>query len=398
MSTGGGLTLFHIRGIRIAVDYSWFFVLFLIILGLSGFYRDVLDQSSDATAPYALAVVSALLFFASILLHELGHAVVAIRNGIQISDITLWMFGGLARMQSDSDTPGTEFKIAVAGPLVTLAIVIVSGAIGLALGGPDEFWKAVRVEGTANTSWATALIAWLTSINVLLLLFNLIPAYPLDGGRIARAIAWKRSGDRNSATRFAAALGRGFSFVLIGLGAFELIQGDPFNGIWLGAIGFILYQSARGAELQTRVTTKIEGLTVADVMDHEPVAIPDVLSVERALDEYFLRYRWPWFPVVDAAQRFRGLLQRNAADAVPEIQRRSETVAELVELDRGGELLIRQDAPLESLLGNENLRKLGALMAVDADGRLCGVVTIDQVGRALRTALSGPEAGALPPR
>src|SRR5262249_39484184 len=133
MSTGGGLTLFHVRGIRIAVDYSWFFILFLIIIGLSASYRDILNQSSDASAPYALAVLSALLFFGSILLHELGHAFVAIRNGIQISDITLWMFGGLARMQSDADTPGTEFKIAVAGPLVTLAIVIVSAAIGFAI-------------------------------------------------------------------------------------------------------------------------------------------------------------------------------------------------------------------------------------------------------------------------
>jgi Zn-dependent protease len=396
MPAGGGLTLFHVRGIRIGVDYSWFFVLFLIILWLSGFYRNILDADEGAAGPYLLALVSALLFFASILLHELGHALVALRSGIGISDITLWMFGGVARMQRDSDTPGNEFRIAVAGPLVTLAIAVVSVAAGLAFAGPDEFADAMRVDDQAETSGALAVVAWLSSINLLVLVFNLIPAYPLDGGRIARAIAWWRTGDRNRATRLAAALGQGFSYLLIGLGVFLLIQGDVIGGIWLAVIGFILGQSARAAQLQTQVTSKISGVTVADVMDADPVAIPDQLSVERALDEYFLRYRWPWFPVVDAAQRFRGLLQRGAADAVPEGRRSYARVSELVAGDPDNSQHVRADEPLESLLSNENLRRLGALAAVDADGRLRGVVTLDQVGRALRTALSGPSPGAPP--
>jgi CBS-domain-containing membrane protein len=129
-------------------------------------------------------------------------------------------------------------------------------------------------------------------------------------------------------------------------------------------------------------------MTVRDVMDREPVAIPEGTSVETALDEYFLRYRWPWFPVVDAAQRFRGLLNRGAADAVPELRRTSATVGEVADLDPTGELRVPEDAPLESLLGNENLRRLGGLPAVDAEGRLIGVITMNQVGRALRTALS----------
>jgi Zn-dependent protease len=394
MPAGAGLTLFRVRGIRIGVDFSWFLVLFLIILWLSGFYRDVLGTSDDSLGPYVLALASALLFFASILLHELGHALVALRKGIGISDITLWMFGGVARLQRDSDSAGTEFKIAVAGPLVTLAILIVSIAIGLAFAGPDEFAEAMRVDDQADTSGALAVLAWLSSINLLVLVFNLIPAYPLDGGRIARAIAWWRTGDRNRATRFAATLGQGFSYLLIGFGIFLLIQGDVIGGIWFGVIGFILGQSARAAQVQTQVSSRISGVTVEDVMDAEPVAIPDQLSVEQALDEYFLRYRWPWFPVVDAAQRFRGLLQRGAADAVPEGRRSYARVAELVAGDPDRSQHVRLDEPLESLLGNENLRRLGALAAVDADGRLRGVVTLDQVGRALRTALSGPAAGS----
>jgi Zn-dependent protease len=383
MPVRGTVTLFHVRGIRIGVDYSWFFVLFLIILWLSSFYRSVLDVSNSDAAPYLLALASALAFFASILLHELGHAFVALRRGIGISDITLWMFGGVARMTRDSDSPGTEFKVAVGGPIVTLAIAIACVVIGIAAAGSDEFWRAMRVEEGADTSGILALIAWLASINLLVLVFNLIPAFPLDGGRIARAIAWRVSGDRNRATRTAARLGQAFSYLFIGV------------GILLGLIGFILGQSARGAVLQTEFASRIEGIRVADVMDNEPVAIPEDASVERALDEYFLRYRWPWFPVVDAAQRFRGLIERGAADAVPELSRASSVVRDVFEADSTGTLRVRDDEPLESLLGNDALRRLGALMAVDADGRLRGVITADQVGRALRNALGG--GGATPP-
>ena len=395
MPVRGTVTLFHVRGIRIGVDYSWFLVLFLIILWLSSFYRSVLDASNGDAAPYVLALASALAFFASILLHELGHAFVALRRGIGISDITLWMFGGVARMTRDSDSPGTEFKVAIGGPLVTLAIALVCVGVGIAAAGSEEFWKAMRVEEGADTSGILALVAWLASINLLVLVFNLIPAFPLDGGRIARAIAWQVSGNRNRATRTAGRLGQGFSYLFIGVGILLFIEGDVIGGIWLGLIGFILGQSARGAVLQTEFASRIEGIRVADVMDDDPVAIPEDASVERALDEYFLRYRWPWFPVVDAAQRFRGLIERGAADAVPEVSRASSVVRDVFEADSTGTLRVRDDEPLESLLGNDVLRRLGALMAVDADGRLRGVITADQVGRALRNAFGG--GGGTPP-
>ena len=388
MSPRGQLTLFHVRGIRIGVDYSWFFVLFLIILWLSGYYRDVLGSAQADSGPYLLAVASALAFFGSILLHELGHAVVANRLGIPITEITLWLFGGVARMSKDSDSPGTEFKIAAAGPAVTLVLTILAGALGIAVYGADDFWSAVRLDEGVEISGPLAMLAWLTEINAFVLVFNLIPAFPLDGGRIARAIAWRLSGDRNRATRLAANLGRGFSYVLIGLGALLAIGGYVFSGIWLAVIGFILGQSARGYAMQTEFTSRIGGITVADVMDSEPVSIAEDTSIERAIDEYFLRYRWPWFPVVDAGQHFRGLLVREAADNVPEPSRASQTVGETYEADASGTLMVRDDAPLESLLGNDALSRLGGLAAVDAEGRLRGVITADQVGRALRDALA----------
>jgi Zn-dependent protease len=388
MPARGAVTLFHVRGIRIGIDYSWFFVLFLIIFVLSDSYRAVLDRSDGDALPYVLAVASALAFFGSILLHELGHAFVALRRGIGISDITLWMFGGVATMTRDSDSPATEFKIAAAGPAVTLVLAIAFTAAGVAADGWDEVWNAMPYQTPDHTTAFLAVTTWLASINVLILVFNLIPAFPLDGGRIARALAWKVTGDRNRATRGAARLGQGFSYLFIALGLVAFVRGDLIDGIWLALIGFILLQSARGAVIQTEFTSRIEGIRVADVMDDEPVAIPEDASVERALDEFFLRYRWPWFPVVDPGQRFVGLIERGAADAVPEVSRTSSTVRDVFEADSTGTLRVRDDAPLESLLGNDALRRLGALMAVDESGRLRGVVTADQVGRALRRALA----------
>ena len=393
----GAVTLFHLRGIRIGADYSWFLVLFLIIIWLSGFYRDVLGADQNAIGPYVLALASALLFFGSILLHELGHAFVAIRNGIGISGITLWMFGGVARLQRDSDSPGTEFKVAIAGPLVTVAIVVVCVAAGLALAG-DEFRDAALTEEDASTSGVAAMISWLATINLLVLIFNLVPAFPLDGGRIARAIAWKVTGNRTSATRFAAALGQGFGYLLIavGLGYFLVYAGDVISGIWLAIVGFILTGAARGAVAQTELTSRIEGVSVGDVMDREPVAIPERLSVERALEDYFLRYHgWPWFPVIDEDARFIGVLDARTAEQVPDEERAATSVGAILARDEGS-ATIRDDAPLEDSLGNEALRRLGALVAVDPLGRISGVLTARAVGRALRDSVPRTDPPAPP--
>jgi Zn-dependent protease len=394
MPGSGGITLFHLRGIRVGVDYSWFLFLFLIIFWMSGIYRDILGPRESDTTIYGLAVLTAFGFFGSILLHELGHAFVSIRRGISISTITLWILGGLTRMDRDSDSPGTEFKVAVAGPLVTLAIVLACLAIGVAAVGAHEFARAMLGHRTSTTGGLLAVVAWLGSINLFILILNLIPAFPLDGGRIARSIAWKVTGDRNRGTAVAAALGRALSFVVIAFGLVTLLRGNLFDGLWLVLIGWFIAQAARGAILQTEFAKRIEGITVADLMDSEPVAIPENASVEDALDEYFLRYRWPWFFVVDAADHFRGFVERSAADAVPEPSRASARVAEVLDEGSDEALKVSFDAPLESLLANEAMRRLGALAAVDSDGRLRGVITAEQVGRALRGALGGPGGGA----
>ena len=225
-----------------------------------------------------------------------------------------------------------------------------------------------------------------------MLVFNLIPGFPLDGGRIARAIAWWRTGDRNRATRFAARLGRGFAYLMIAAGAFMFVRGNMFGGIWLAFIGIFLAQAARSAEVQSAISGRIEGLSVSDVMDAEPVAIPAGLPLDRAVDEFFLRYGWPWFPVTDEYGRLVGLVTREAVDAVPEAERRPQTVSDVMARDEAGSnLRVQLDEPLEALLSKEGLARLGALMAVDGDGVLRGVVTVDQLRRALRpAAAAGP--------
>ncbi|MFN2617441.1 MAG: site-2 protease family protein [Thermoleophilaceae bacterium] len=384
---GGSIRLVRLFGVRIGVDPSWFLVLFLIIWSLSGYFKD-LFPGDDAKA-FALAVVSALLFFVSVLLHEMGHAVVARRNGIGISGIDLWMFGGVAKMERDTDSPGVEFRVAIAGPIVTLLIAAICLGLGALLDNADDVLSTSRFENI-GTNEVTAVLGYLAFVNAVLLAFNLIPGFPLDGGRIARSIAWWRTGDRVRATRFAARLGRAFAVVLMGVGVYLFLQGDAIGGVWLVFIGLFLSQAARGAELQTVVSSRIEGIRVADVMDAEPVAVPEDLPLDRALDEFFLRYGWPWFPVVDGLGRFTGLVTREAIEAVPEHARAGRLVRAAMARDEGAGLRVGLEEPLEALLSKEPLSRLGAMMAVDAEGVLRGIVTVDRVRRAL--SASAPAA------
>jgi Zn-dependent protease len=377
---GASIQLARVFGIRIGASPSWFVVLFVMIYALSVNFSDTLTGSSSTTA-YVVAVAGAALFFASLILHELGHAIVARRSGIGISGIDLWFFGGLAKMTRDTDSPGEEFRVAAAGPLATLAIVAVCLAFGAS---PDAVFS------DDERTPVQALLDWLAVVNLFLLVFNLVPAFPLDGGRIARAIAWKLSGDRGRGTRFSARLGQGFAYLLIGLGLFLLFTGDSFNGLWFAVLGWFLGQAARSAVVTSRFTERLEGVTVADVMDTQPVWVPGDETAARVEDEFFARYRWPWFPVADPGTgHFHGLVTADRVEAAIAGGQPEAPARDLVEPRTHGDdeaVSVLSDAPIEHLLGSEGLRSRGALMVVDADGRLAGVVTLDQVRRALTAA------------
>jgi len=378
------IQLFRIFGIRIGASPSWFVVLFLMIYWLSGYFESVLSTSSN-TVTFGVALAASLLFFVSLLLHELGHALVARRQGIGTSGIDLWLFGGVAKLTRDSHTPGEEFKVAAAGPAVTALIVVVClGAATLAshVGGVVD----TATFRTVSTTPGVALLGWLALINLTLLVFNLIPAFPLDGGRIARSIAWRVTGDRNRATRISGRLGEIFGWVLIGLGALIAVRGDVVSGLWFGLLGWFLTSAARGAVVSSRFSERLDGVTAGDLMDEQPVAIPARVHAIDAQDEYFMRYRWPWFPVVDELGRYRGILREEVVDDAVRHGRPALPVGDFLDATAGGEASVPRDTPVESMLGLESLRRLGAVMVVDVDGRLCGVVTADQLRRALTTA------------
>ena len=379
--------LFRVFGIRIGASTSWFLILFLMIYWLSDYFTRVLPRESNTTA-YLIAVAATMLFFVSLLLHELGHALVARRHGIETAGIDLWLFGGVAKLSRDSRTPREEFQVAAAGPAVTALIVLAClavAAIASRFGGVVDTASFRDVEGTP----AVALIGWLAAINLFLLAFNLIPAFPLDGGRIARAIAWRVTGDRNRGTRFSARLGQSFSWVLIGLGIAALVSGSIVDGLWLALLGWFLGSAATGAVAGTRFSERLDGVTAGDVMDDHPVAIPADATALAAEDEYFLRYRWPWFAVVDELGRFRGVIHEEQVQMAIRGGQPALKVAELVGLAGGDRsTAVPRDTPVEQMLGLEAVRKLGAVMVVDADERLCGVVTAEQLGRAVAAAAS----------
>ena len=384
LGTGPSIQLLRVFGIRIGASPSWFVVLFIAIYVGADYFRETLGGS--VTQAYLVAVAAVFLFFTSLVLHELGHALVARREGIEISGIDLWLFGGVAKMSRDTQSPGAEFRISAAGPLVTLILLgIFLGLSALVQNGAAL--EVVRLAGDAEVSPTLALLGFLATMNLFLFVFNLVPAFPLDGGRIARAIVWKITGNRNTATRVAGRIGEGFAYLLIGIGIFLAASGNLFNGLWLAVLGWFIAQSARAAVTSTAFTERIDGITVEDIMDAQPVTMPARTPVSQAQDEYFLRYRWDWFPVVDEDGRFVGVVREPRIDQEIAAGRPALAVGELVETGEAESWRVRSDSPLEALLADEGLRINGALMAVDADGVLRGVVTLDQVRRALTAAL-----------
>jgi Zn-dependent protease len=382
MGSRGSIQLARVFGIRVGADYSWFLILFLAIF----FAREQFAQLTTATDTqvYVAAVVEAFLFFGSIIAHEMGHALAARREGIAVAGIDLFLFGGLMHMRSEPDTPGAEFRVAAAGPAVTLLVIVVATGAGIALGGASEYADTIALKGAGDLPLVTTMVSSVALINAVVLIFNLIPAYPLDGGRIARAAVWKATGDRHRATRAAAMVGRAFGSLLVIGGLLLLFNGAAFDGIYLAILGWILGSQARNVAVQSAVTERLEGVTVADLMDPDPVTIPADLSTLRAYEDFFLRYGYDWFAVVEVGDAYVGRAERDQVRIAAEGAGAERPVREAVGAAYDS---VRDDETLEVLLRSEPLRRFGALMAVDAEGRLRGVVTAEQVARALRTRL-----------
>jgi Zn-dependent protease/predicted transcriptional regulator len=375
------LRLGRLFGVRIGVNWSVLVIFTLILVLLAG-GRFPLVAPDRSPVVYAVAgLVAAVVFFASLLAHELSHALVARRNGVEVEGITLWMFGGVARLQGEAPSPAAELRIAGVGPLVSLAL---AGAFGASA------WLASELAGEGLT---LEVLRWLAIINLALAVFNLAPASPLDGGRILRALLWWRRGDRTSAALTAARAGRLFGFLLVGLGLVELMLVPGIGGLWLVLIGFFIANAAATEGTYAQVQAGLAGLRVADVMTAAPVVLPQHLSVEQAVDAYLLPNRFSSFPLVDPDGRPTGLLTLTQIKAVP----REAWATTSVQRIAAPLASVAVAAPLESLL--DVLPRLrdaadGRVLVI-ADGRVVGIVSPTDITRVLdRAALrAGRPAG-----
>jgi Zn-dependent protease len=368
--------LARVFGIRITAGLSWFVVLFVYI-----FYLHELlgGQIPDA---FAVTVVTALTFFLSLVIHELGHALTAKRNGLEVIEIQLWALGGITRTSGTTEGPGAQFAVAAAGPFATACVIVVCGLLSK-LAAPHQPLLSFAVEAGPHASPVGVWLKVLAIVNLLVLALNLIPAFPLDGGQIAQSIIWKLTGDRNLAVRITGRLGQAFAAVL-GVAGLYLLTERNSSGFWLTLIALFVYQGAGAAVAQGSLGQKIQRLTVADVMDREPITIPVDTTLLDAQEQFFARYKWPWFAVIDSARHFMGVLRQERVDAELAAGRPALNVLEALEEDIP--VRIGESQPLESLLRSEALGRLGGMVAVDGEGTLRGVVTLAQVRQALRPA------------
>lgn len=369
-------------GIRIGVGISWFLILFLYIFLFTPYFHEVLGGSRNTA--YLVTVASVLSFFISLILHELGHALVARRNGLQVAGIELWALGGITRTVGTFASPGPEFRVAIAGPLVTLGVIVVSVAGGYALADNGHFIDVAVGRSGVHATPALVWLSWVASLNALVLILNLVPAFPLDGGQIAHSLIWRLTRDRNRATRATGRAGQGFAILLGAAGLALLGLSGSVSGIWLVFIALFIYQGASMAVVQGSMGQRIQGLTVADVMDRQPVTIPADLRLIDAQEQFFGRYRWPWFAVVDPARHFLGVIHSERLSAEIAAGRPALQVVDVLEDNLS--VRIDESQTLESLLRAEGLGRLGAMVAVDGDGVLQGVVTVAQIRQALRPA------------
>jgi Zn-dependent protease/CBS domain-containing protein len=375
------IQLGRIAGIRIGVNWSWLVVFALIVWSLAVAVFPSQNPGFSDGEYVAIAVVAALLFFVSLLLHELGHALQARRDGVEIEGINLWLFGGVAQFKTGFPSAGAEFRIAIAGPLVSLAIGLLCMLVAAFAGLPNA------IDG---------IVAWLGFTNLILLAFNLLPALPLDGGRVLRSALWYARGDLRWATRIAAGIGRGFGFLFIGLGVIMLIVEGAFSGAWLAFVGWFLLQAATAEARYVVAKQALDGLKVRDLMIRQPVTVDADLSLGQFMDEVAWSRRYTTYPVLEHGHPI-GLLAFRSVAAVPRDEWNTRRVRDAMIPRDQVPLLDEADEAFDAL-AELAATELNRGLVVD-DGRLAGLLSITDLARALEVArTSRPVRGATPER
>jgi Zn-dependent protease/CBS domain-containing protein len=359
------IRLGRIAGIEFGINWSWLVVFALIVWTLaSGIFPSTNPGLSKGTH-IAMAIVAALFFFLSILLHEFGHALQARREGIEIDGITLWLFGGVAQFKGSFRTAGSEFRVAIAGPLVSLLLGALFVLIALINGIPSA------VDGV---------VSWLGYINLSLLVFNLIPAPPLDGGRVLHAALWRLRGDFVWATRVAANVGRAFGYLLIAGGIAMFIFQSSFSGAWLAFLGWFLLNAATAESRYLLTQQALNGLRVRDVMTPNPVVVGPETTLGQFMDDVMYSNRHTTYPVVDHGRPV-GLLPFRCVANVPRSQWETRSVRDcLISLDQVP--VLREDEQAVDALA-ELSQSSGGHALVLSNGNLAGIVSTSDLARAL---------------
>jgi Zn-dependent protease/CBS domain-containing protein len=360
----------RIAGIRIGVNWSVLVIFVLIAWGLAASRFPASYPQYRNGAYIVAAVLTAVVFFISLLAHEISHALVARRNGLHVQDITLWLFGGVARFSGEARNPGAELRIAGVGPLVSLLL----GAVFL---GVAALLRAGSYDGLV-----LAAFAWLGGINIALAVFNAIPAAPLDGGRLLRSIIWWRTGDRLKATRWSSRAGQLFGWVLVALGLLGFLTGDGFGALWLALIGWFLVGAATAESRQATVRGQLGELAIRDVMTPDPETAPGSMTVEDLLSGELIKHRHSSFPLTDDRGAVTGLVTFNQIRQVPPQERASTRLREIAcPLDQVAQA--RPDEAAADLLPRLSECAEGRAL-VFSDGALVGIVSPSDVSRVLR--------------
>jgi Zn-dependent protease/predicted transcriptional regulator len=364
----GGLKIGRWFGIQVSIDVSWLVIATLVSWS---FYAIYTDRFPDLTTGEAITfgVGAAILFFVSVLLHELSHSLMARRLGIPVSGITLFIFGGVTTTEQEAESPGQEFAIAVVGPLTSIA-----------LGG--VCWVLVNMTGGLLSEPVRFGIGYLGWLNLALGVFNMLPGFPLDGGRVLRSILWKATGSLTRSTQGAARGGRILASLLIGFGVFVLFAGN-LVGLWYAAIGWFLYQAAAGAGREVMIRHVLSGVTASDLMSPDPVVIPGGISLRDAVDDFFLRYDHSAFPVRDEEDDSTvGILTLRAVRQVPRDQWDVRQVwAAMTRLEDA--CTVEGDTPMSDVVERLRDQDHERVLVVDGD-TVVGIITAADVSRWVR--------------
>jgi Zn-dependent protease/CBS domain-containing protein len=368
------LSLGRIFGIHVGLNWSLLVVAALIAWSLATSLLPSASPGHTSGAYWTAGVVSAFVFLASLLAHELAHSVVATRRGVKVEGITLWLFGGVSRFSSETSSPGAQALITFVGPLTSLVLGV-------------AFYLA-SVGGGAHPGLFSATLSWLGYINISLGVFNLVPAFPLDGGRLLQSLIWLRTGDRLRATRIAARIGMLFAYLLIAYGlATFIFVGSLIGGVWSVFLGWFLLSAARSEEVGGLIRQALAGMTVAQVMTPNPVQAPDDISVDDALHGYVLASRHSTFPTHDAAGRLSGLLTLTALKNVAPAARPTTLIKQIIcPLDKVSKA--GPADPITSLLAVSDGCSEGRTIVVDG-GRLVGIISPSDINRLLQRSVSG---------